>query len=65
MNIKVNNNDMQSSASTVAELIAELRLPSQGVAVAMDDCLIPRPQWGEQTLTEGASITIIKAACGG
>ena len=65
MTIRVNNEDLQTAASSVAGLVAELGLPTQGVAVAINNTLVPRNTWEEQPLTEGANITIIKAACGG
>jgi len=40
-------------------------LPAKGVAIAIDNQLKPRSSWGDTLLQEGASITIIKAACGG
>ena len=65
MKISINNKPQESQAVTLLELAAELQLPAKGVAIAIDNELKPRTTWGETTLQEGASITIIKAACGG
>lgn len=65
MKISINNKQHESQAVTLLELAAELQLPAKGVAIAIDNELKPRTSWGETTLQEGASITIIKAACGG
>ncbi len=65
MKISINNKQHESQAVTLLELAAELQLPAKGVAIAIDNELKPRTTWGETTLQEGASITIIKAACGG
>ena len=43
----------------------ELQLPQKGVAVAIDNQMIPRGSWAQTALQEGARIVIIKAACGG
>ena len=43
----------------------KLELPLQGVAVALNNRMIPRSQWAEQEIKEGDSLVIIKAACGG
>ena len=42
-----------------------MNLPEQGVAIAIDNKMIPRAEWSEQSLHEGENIVIIKAACGG
>ena len=65
MKISINNKQHESQAVTLLELAVELQLPAKGVAIAIDNELKPRTTWGETTLQEGASITIIKAACGG
>ena len=38
---------------------------AQGVAIALNNRMIPRTQWAEQTVKDGDSLVIIKAACGG
>ena len=65
MKVTINNQEHETQAVTLLELAAELQLPAKGVAIAIDNELKPRTTWGETTLQEGASITIIKAACGG
>lgn len=65
MKVTINNKEHETQAKTVSELAAQLQLPAKGVAIAIDNELKPRTTWGETTLQEGASITIIKAACGG
>ena len=40
-------------------------VPTQGVAVAANNRMIPRTEWADYALSEGISIVIIKAACGG
>ena len=65
MIVTINNKQHVTQASTVSELAAQLQLPAKGVAIAIDNELKPRSSWGETPIQEGASITIIKAACGG
>ena len=65
MIVTINNKQHETQASTVSELAAQLQLPAKGVAIAIDNELKPRSSWGDTLLQEGASITIIKAACGG
>lgn len=65
MNITLNNKEVETQASTLAQLADELALPSKGVAVAVNNRMIPRSDWADYALAEGNSIVIIKAACGG
>ena len=66
MKIKVNNKETElTQGNNVASLAQQLELPEQGVAVALNNRMIPRSQWAEQEIKEGDSLVIIKAACGG
>ncbi|MCR4769591.1 MAG: sulfur carrier protein ThiS [Bacteroidaceae bacterium] len=65
MNIKINNKDVETSVQNLQALAEEMNLPEQGVAIAIDNKMIPRAEWSEQSLHEGENIVIIKAACGG
>lgn len=65
MRVSVNNKEVETGAITLSQLTEELSLPAQGIAVAVDNRMIPRTEWTNQTLSEGASIVIVKAACGG
>lgn len=65
MKITVNNKELETQAVTLLQLTEELSLPAQGIALAVNNRMIPRTAWADQALTEGAVIVIIKAACGG
>lgn len=66
MRISVNNKETDlQNGNTVADLTAQLELPLQGVAVAVNNRMIPRKEWDTFTLNEGDNLVIIKAACGG
>lgn len=65
MKVSINNKQHETQAANLQELATQLQLPQKGVAIAIDNQLKPRNSWGDTTLQEGASITIIKAACGG
>lgn len=65
MKVTINNKEHETQAKTVSELAAQLQLPAKGVAIAIDNELKPRTSWDDTILQEGATITIIKAACGG
>ena len=65
MNITVNNKPTATEATTVAQLADALALPTVGVALAINNKMVPRTEWSSKTLCEGDSVVIIKAACGG
>ena len=46
MKVQVNNKEVEiDSASTLTQLITKLELPSQGIAVAINNKMIPRTEW--------------------
>ena len=65
MKLIVNNKEVETTASHLLQLAKELELPEKGVALAVDQRMIPRAQWEDYALTEGMNIIIIKAVCGG
>jgi sulfur carrier protein len=65
MNIIVNNSPCETTATTLAQLAAEQRLPQGGVAVAVNNQLVPRTNWDSFALQDGQKITILKAFSGG
>ena len=66
MQIIVNNKAMEmAEGSTLSALAEALRLPEKGVAVAVNNQMIPREEWSATRLQEQAQVVVIKAACGG
>ncbi len=66
MTILVNNKETELvQGNTIANLASQLGLPEKGVAIALNNRMIPHAQWAEQTLQTNDSLVIIKAACGG
>ena len=66
MQIIVNNKAMEmAEGSTLSTLAEALRLPEKGVAVAVNNQMIPREEWSTTGLQAGAQVVVIKAACGG
>ncbi|MBO8446604.1 MAG: sulfur carrier protein ThiS [Bacteroidetes bacterium] len=65
MKISVNNKETVTEARNIADLAVELELPSDGIAIAVDNKMVKRSEWENTTLEENAKVLIIKAACGG
>lgn len=65
MKVTINNKETETQAKTIRELAQELDLPTTGVAVAISNEMVPRDEWENTLITEGADIVIVKAFCGG
>lgn len=66
MKILVNNRETElTSGNTIADLARQLELPTQGVAIALHNRMIPHAEWDTTVLQANDSLVIIKAACGG
>ena len=65
MKVNVNNKAVETMASTLSQLVTELNLPENGVAIGVNNRMVPRGTWGDYPLSEGLNIVVIKAACGG
>ena len=66
MKVQVNNKEVEiADTSTITQLTVQLELPTQGIANAANNKMIPRTDWDSFTLHENDNPVIIKAACGG
>lgn len=67
MEITVNQNTISLTAPcSVTQLLADvLRIPGQGIAVAINETILSKTNWPEHLLRSGDKITIIKATQGG
>jgi sulfur carrier protein len=50
--------------TTVAALLQSLGYPDRGIAVAIDQAVIPRSRW-TATLSDGAQLEVVTAVQGG
>jgi len=63
----VNINEKQvevAEATTVAALLASMGFPDRGIAVAMDQAVLPKSRWAT-TLSDGARLEVVTAVQGG
>ena len=66
MKVQVNNKEVEMTpASTLTQLAPQLELPVQGIAIAVNNKMIPRSEWEKFALQENDNLVVIKAACGG
>lgn len=66
MEVKLNGKpQIITDNQSVAEMIASLYDTDKGIAVAVNNALVPRGEWEQRTLMPADDIVIIKAAYGG
>ena len=66
MRLTVNGSEKDVEAGvTVASLLATLALRRDGVAVALNDDVVPRAEHATRTLNDGDRLEIIVAVAGG
>ncbi|MDD2576594.1 MAG: sulfur carrier protein ThiS [Bacteroidales bacterium] len=67
MKIKVNNREkIMPENISITELVKLLNYSdSVGIALALDQEVVPKSDWDKTFLKDGANITIIQATCGG
>lgn len=66
MKVQVNNKEMEiPTGATLTQATRTLELPQQGIAIAVNNKMIPRTEWNSFSLQENDKLVIIKAACGG
>jgi sulfur carrier protein len=66
MTVFVNNMPNNTTAANLEELVKQLNVDAQqGVAIAVNNNVISKPDWHQYLLAENDKIIIIKAAAGG
>ncbi|MDD3286587.1 hypothetical protein SDC9_27356 [bioreactor metagenome] len=67
MKIKVNNREkIMPENISITELVKLLNYSDTvGIALALEQEVVPKSDWDKTFLKDGANITIIQATCGG
>lgn len=66
MNIILNNSSRDiAPGTTVGQLLTEVGLPQQNVAVAVNNQIVLRQSWDTTILVENDNVVVIAAAYGG
>ncbi|MFZ6746848.1 sulfur carrier protein ThiS [Undibacterium sp. JH2W] len=63
--IQLNGEKRQLASSLLADLIAELNLSQQAIAVAVNRQIIPRSRWTEHQLQVDDKVDVVRAIGGG
>ncbi len=67
MTITVNGQEQTfSESNTVLAVLTQLNQHDQGgIAIAVNDCVVPKSKWNTSQLSDGDKVLIIKASQGG
>ena len=66
MNVIVNGEPTElAPGATVEAVLTALEVPDRGVAVAVDAEVVPRGEWREHELSDGARVEVLRAIQGG
>ncbi|MFZ6756635.1 sulfur carrier protein ThiS [Undibacterium sp. Ji50W] len=63
--IQLNGEKRQLTSTLLADLIAELNLSQQAIAVAVNRQIIPKSKWAEYQLHELDKVDVVRAIGGG
>jgi len=65
MNIKLNGDAHQTSSRTIAELLVEMEIPRQGVAVEVNLNIIKKADYETFQISDGDAVEIVNFVGGG
>lgn len=65
MKVLVNSKEVETQATSLSVLAEEMQFPEKGIAVGVNNVVVPRAKWTEKMLSDGDRIVMIKATCGG
>ena len=65
MEVFLNGAKITTQAATLAELLEEQHVPTEGIAVAIGIRIIRRAEWTKTPIADQAEITLIRATQGG
>lgn len=66
MLVVVNGTERElADGATVADALAAIDAPPQGIAVALDGEVVPRADWAETVIEAGGAIEVLTAVQGG
>ncbi len=66
LTIKVNNKEYQfTEQSVLQEVISKLKIPLNGVAVAVNETIVSKSDWSTTILNQNDNVLVITATQGG
>jgi len=63
--VKVNGEMLDMNGKTVSELLAEMNISGQRVAVELNEDIVPKAKYSETFLSEGDCVEVVRFVGGG
>lgn len=65
MKLEINGNIEEVQSNNVEAMLDELKMNKQGIAVAINEAVVPKSMWAKFQINEQDKIMIITATAGG
>ena len=65
MKLIINDEIKTVAVTTITSLLTALEQPEKGIAVAVNQAIIPRQNWDDFQLSENDQVTLFQAIAGG
>lgn len=63
--IKINGEMLEKDGMTVAEMLADMNINRQQVAVEINEVIVPKAKYDETVLKDGDSVEVVRFVGGG
>ena len=63
--VKINGELLDKDGKTVSEMLADMNISSQRVAVELNEEIVPKAKYGETVLKDGDKVEVVRFVGGG
>lgn len=63
--VKINGEQLDKAGKTVAEMLAEMNISGQRVAVELNEDIVPKASYSETVLKDGDTVEVVRFVGGG
>ncbi|WP_024859380.1 sulfur carrier protein ThiS [Ruminococcus flavefaciens] len=63
--VKINGELLDKDGKTVSEMLADMDISSQRVAVELNEEIVPKAKYGETVLKDGDKVEVVRFVGGG
>ncbi|MBQ1340571.1 MAG: sulfur carrier protein ThiS [Ruminococcus sp.] len=63
--VKINGEQLDKAGKTVAEILVEMNISGQRVAVELNEDIVPKASYSETVLKDGDTVEVVRFVGGG
>jgi len=63
--VKINGENLDKDGKTVSEVLADMEINGQRVAVELNEEIVPKAKYGETVLKDGDKVEVVRFVGGG